>query len=137
MTEQSALDEILDMVRSGWRHTSPPLRKTLGRGGVIASAISKINNHSPDCIPQALQDPRYIQHCKEQDRKEGVTILREVYHQGYRETWYSDGRIVEHKDGCKGDLIGEFDLECAKNNLGWNCPPGTFKQMQENAAKNI
>lgn len=61
MTE-TALDAIVERV--GYYHSD--------WGYSLDGSTRTAKNLWPDTFSQALQDPRYIQHCEEQDRKEEI-----------------------------------------------------------------
>lgn len=57
---ETALDAIVERV--GYYHSD--------WGYSLDGSTRTAKNLWPDTFSQAIQDPRYIQHCKEQDRKE-------------------------------------------------------------------
>lgn len=117
---QKALDEFVGQVQR-WFLYDPP--------GLDAN-VCWTAEQLPALFARAVQDPRYLAFCEEQDRKEETPqALLEVYHVGFKEIWYSDGRHVEQRDHGKATLLGMYDVDCAINALGWRHPPGTFEKI--------
>lgn len=72
MTQPNQLDAFVDCVRARYEIIGPAV---ISKHDVVRNAADAI----PHCFSQALQDPRYIAYCKEQDRKDtnrNMNLLR-------------------------------------------------------------
>lgn len=70
---QTALEDFAELVR-GNTNPNEILRLSIPQGQLDAS-VRYMAGRVPDIYRDALQDPRYLAYCQEQDRKEEVTTI--------------------------------------------------------------
>ena len=86
MADTTALDKVVERVR-----TTALMYPSLSLDALVKDARFCM----PANFPLALQDPRYLAYCKEQDeKKQGPTILWTEYGSTYHKTQWSDGRVT-------------------------------------------